>query len=83
MLFFLLFSILKPSTVNSSTTKRRKWKPSIADSREAVILHLTEVNDLEKRTGELRENFLKKGLKFQPLMVVIGEDLHKLTDFFL
>lgn len=83
ILFTLLHSILKPPIVpiGKKGIKRGKWKPSIIDAQVACVLHCGSVCDYLSKIEEIKKKYLEKGITFQPVMVVIGEQKSALQSF--
>ncbi|XP_029722774.2 uncharacterized protein LOC115263689 isoform X2 [Aedes albopictus] len=53
-------------------TNSRHWKPSIVETKEAVLLSVTNFNQLEGDLARLTNRCFEKGLPFTPIIIVLG-----------
>ena len=85
ILFVLLHAILKPPVVGVGKKggKKSKWKPSIIDSQESSILYCISPSNYITKVDKLKLKYLEKGLTFQPVIIVIGEQKVKLQYFYV
>ena len=82
---FALHAICKPIKLargtNNLPTKNKK--PSIADSRESFMIHITIGNKREEAIEELKTKMAKKQLKLQPVILVQGITIEQVDQFFV
>lgn len=79
----LLHTILKSSYISRlKHNKKINWKPSISDAQQSTILHCITISQLNSKVEELKKRYLEKGLTFQPIIIVIGDNLTSLTNFY-
>lgn len=73
----LLHTLLPPPRLN------RKYKPTISDSQEDFMIHVTTINDIHQKIGQCRDTCLRRGIKMQPRILVVGQTLKQLSDFYV
>lgn len=47
----------------TTSTKARRWRPSISFCRESIVLHITIPGDIEKKVKDRTEEYHKRGLR--------------------
>ncbi|XP_055908365.1 uncharacterized protein LOC129943138 [Eupeodes corollae] len=88
-ILFLLHAVIKPPLLSTKLlspeggNKRRKWKPSISDARNATILHCISMDDFYIKFENLQSEAAQKNKVIQPQLMVIGENLTKLKGFYV
>lgn len=76
-----LHAVFPPTKIQLSNGSA--WKPGIFDSSYSFTLFLKCINDFEPRLKELKARSVSKGLRLQPLIVVVGEEITNLQDFYV
>lgn len=61
----------------------RKWKPSLNESCEGIVLHLKQLADYESEHVRLSQQSLQRGLSDHPRVVVVGESLKDINLVFV
>ncbi|XP_034253636.1 uncharacterized protein LOC117652663 [Thrips palmi] len=73
----VLIACLLPSLVQPTARVPKPgqgvWKPSIAESREAFVLHVKTVADVDTALKVREAKLLRLGVRSQPLLVIVGE----------
>lgn len=73
----LLNSVLHPQRTS------QKHKPTIADAQSDFLLHVRSINDLQPKLDKLRADFATEKKKMQPKIIVIGQELQDLKEFYV
>lgn len=76
----ILHHILKPSIIANDKSLS---KCTIIDSIESQIKHISCINDLQRSIEEKQNTAFSRKKTVQPFIVVIGETLEKITEFFV
>lgn len=79
---FVILSLLAhllPSPHLSCPGKRR-WKPSILESRQSVVIHINNLSELNDALGGLFERSRERGIETAPFLLVHG-DVKNLSGF--
>lgn len=79
---FIVVSLLAhilPSPHLTCSGKRR-WKPSILETRQSVVLHINDLSELNETLRVLFDRSREKGIQTTPFILVHG-DLKKPTGF--
>lgn len=61
--------------------KRRKI--TIKEARDCLIIHIKSINLFEPTLTEIKERFYKKKLTLQPFLIVVGNTLSTLDEFYM
>ncbi|XP_055536877.1 uncharacterized protein LOC129725284 [Wyeomyia smithii] len=74
-LTFALLINLVPSSVifltKNETKSRPRWKPSLAESREAYLMNVKCLNELEADISRLLRRYNEKGFTLAPLLIAV------------
>lgn len=77
----LLNAIIIPaSRINSSGQSK---KVTIKESMDCMVLHIKSVDDFEIQIEDIRTRYITEKNTLQPLIIVIGENLSDLQQFFV
>lgn len=68
-------------TLSSSNASR--WKPSIKDSQDSFVVHLTTINNLEKIVSDKRKKCEILQRTLQPFIIIEGETISKINNFYI
>lgn len=78
----LLLVHLWPSPLLRLSNKQ-KWKPSLKESCEGIVLHLKTLADYETELARLSQQSLQRGLSDHPRVVVVGSSLKDINLIFV
>lgn len=79
----LLNSVILPTSRFSVEKGGSKRKVTIKDAQESFTLRINTITDFEPRLEELRTKHFNKGIKLQPIIVVVGCSADQLTDYYV
>ncbi|KAI0221940.1 hypothetical protein LSAT2_026801, partial [Lamellibrachia satsuma] len=79
----LLPSLLPPRPVATLKSRKKKWKPSIAEGRKAFIDLQKRGTDLAAYLRKRREECQKRGVTRQPQILALGDTILVAKEFFL
>ncbi|XP_058840956.1 uncharacterized protein LOC131696434 [Topomyia yanbarensis] len=77
--FILLTYILPSAPLRLPNGK--KWKPSIRESCDAIVVHLKSLAEYETELSRIGQLNLLRGLPDHPMIVVVGEELKSIAQF--
>lgn len=82
---FLLHALLPPNVRHFKNFEGAKGitKSTIKDSQDSFILHSLSQNDVDKRLSDLTTSASVKGEKLQPIIIAVGTDILKITQFYI
>lgn len=61
----------------------KKWKPSLQESCEGIVLHLKSLADYETELARLSKQNALRGLQDFPVVVAVGESIISVSLFFV
>ncbi|XP_047985679.1 uncharacterized protein LOC125225852 [Leguminivora glycinivorella] len=85
-IFFKLMSYKMPPTVKvpiKENGKKRFYKPSIVESQNSFILHVTNQSEIKTKLEQYQKMHLARGTTFQPLVIVVGPTSRDLQHFYV
>lgn len=56
------------------TAKSKPWKPSIVETKETVVLSVSNFTQLDGELARLTNRFFERGLPFTPIIIVLGNN---------
>ncbi|XP_036327788.1 uncharacterized protein LOC118740385 [Rhagoletis pomonella] len=65
---------IRLSKGGNSAGKVRFWKPTVAESREGIIVQAKIPGDIQRIVDFKRKRMLDMGLHLQPFIILIGKD---------
>ncbi|XP_063359972.1 uncharacterized protein LOC134655414 [Cydia amplana] len=63
--------------------KKRFYKPSIVESQNSFILHVTNQSEIKNKLEQYQKMHLSRGTTFQPLVIAVGPTSKDLKDFYV
>lgn len=75
---FLLASLVPPRGRTKQKSKN-SWKPSIAEARDSLIVHIRGPGDLDATKKKQVDFAFSKGIALQPYIILIGPNLSNIT----
>ncbi|XP_034242254.1 uncharacterized protein LOC117645857 [Thrips palmi] len=76
---FSILPALCPPTRKIKLNNGKLWLPSIAEARSSMILHAQNANKVRLTLKENTDRLFKQGQRVQPLIIVVGPTLDKIT----
>lgn len=84
----LLSNVLQSPILQITDKNNKRWKPSILESRESVVIFVNDMSDISSKLECLKRKYenLKNGingkcLSLQPVVIVFGRDIFNLKKF--
>ncbi|CAG9764339.1 unnamed protein product [Ceutorhynchus assimilis] len=74
-----LLSSLLPSKARTKLKNKKQWKPSIAETRDAICVHANTPEDVDELKNLRVDIMSEKGLTVQPYIILIGPNLGNIT----
>lgn len=63
--------------------KKKSWRPSKQESREAFITHLKSATELQENITRRKEKYAAHGLTFQPTIFIVGPTLYQIKNYYI
>lgn len=63
--------------------KKKSWKPSIANAKDSLLLHVKLSSDVTNTRDERTKYLKAQGLSFQPQIIVVGSEITKITESYV
>lgn len=78
----LLPSLCQP-TIRVSVPSLPQWKVSVSESRSGFILHVQSTQEIKQAIETRAQTFATSGLRAQPFIVVVGENLRNIQQHYV
>lgn len=83
----LLNAVIVPTTrtskENEDQAPNKRKKVTIREAKDCLIIHIKSINLFKPTLEDIKERFYKKKLTVQPLLIVVGNDLSTLNEFYV
>ncbi|XP_043468224.1 uncharacterized protein LOC122502305 isoform X2 [Leptopilina heterotoma] len=75
-----LCMLVKPKLINDGD---ESWKPTREVIQEGFLIHVISASDIKSAIKRVRDRATARKETTQPFAVIVGEDLHNITDCYI